>query len=295
MSDNSFPLKNVVIALAISGTPDQEGSDGQTLMDVTAGLVRALLKKGASLAYGGDLREGGYTRMFFDLLAEHKKAHPNNQQVIHNVLAWPAFNDLSDQEEKRLKGDVVFHRVSPPRGVPKPPPFVKLDFDSMLVRFAQSMALEGMRKKLHELADAYIFMGGRVQGFRGMYPGLLAEIVPPMKSGKPLFVLGGFGGAAASIVSALRGGEPAEFTDSFQEKTPGYARFRKHFMAQMEKRKDSMPEGFGGMVGMLRKSGMGGLKNQMGDLNEKLFTSTDPEEIASMIAEGMEKVFGGRA
>ncbi len=50
---------------------------------------------------------------------------------------------------------------------------------------------------------ARVMLGGKVNGYSGFLPGLFEEALASLERGSPLFVLGGFGGAAEAIACAL--------------------------------------------------------------------------------------------
>jgi hypothetical protein len=54
-----------------------------------------------------------------------------------------------------------------------------------------------------QMSDARIVLGGRVAGFKGKMPGVGEEALIALGMGRPLYVLGGFGGCARDIVDRL--------------------------------------------------------------------------------------------
>ena len=62
------------VGISISESPDMRYfgfSDGH-LKDAMAGFAIHLLASGANLAYGGDLRDSGFTRLIFDLVLRYR-------------------------------------------------------------------------------------------------------------------------------------------------------------------------------------------------------------------------------
>jgi hypothetical protein len=57
------------------------------LEDAMVECARHLLAQGASLAYGGDLRPGGFTTTLFELVRSHNRV--GSKERIRNFLAWP--------------------------------------------------------------------------------------------------------------------------------------------------------------------------------------------------------------
>ena len=60
-----------------------------------------------------------------------------------------------------------------------------------------------MRRHMATLCDARVMVGGRKTGFSGQISGLCEEALLTIAAGKPLFVLGGGGGASRDIAAAL--------------------------------------------------------------------------------------------
>jgi hypothetical protein len=61
---------------------------------------------------------------------------------------------------------------------------------------------------------ARVLLGGKVEGYRGLGPGLFEEALVTLERQRPLYVLGGFGGASV-LAKALLGegpGRPMELT-----------------------------------------------------------------------------------
>lgn len=53
---------------------------------------------------------------------------------------------------------------------------------------------------------ARILLGGRLAGFSGFLPGLFEEALVTFESNRPLYILGGFGGAAETLAKAILAG-----------------------------------------------------------------------------------------
>jgi hypothetical protein len=56
-------------------------------------FARFLLAGGASLSYGGDLRQGGFTRVLFELLAAYRAISGEDSPPVQSWLAWPIHHD----------------------------------------------------------------------------------------------------------------------------------------------------------------------------------------------------------
>jgi hypothetical protein len=71
---NAF-LEGRRIAISISDTSDMgvRGLGKEHLEDAMAEIARHLLAWGAQLAYGGDLRPGGFTELLFELVNRYRR------------------------------------------------------------------------------------------------------------------------------------------------------------------------------------------------------------------------------
>ena len=56
--------------------------------------------------------------------------------------------------------------------------------------------------------DARIVVGGARVGFNGCLPGVLEEVLYALEHHRPVYVIGGFGGAAGTLARAVLSGEP---------------------------------------------------------------------------------------
>ncbi|MNG01693.1 hypothetical protein D3C84_846860 [compost metagenome] len=60
-----------------------------------------------------------------------------------------------------------------------------------------------MRITMMSNSDARIVVGGRVEGYKGTMPGVAEEALLSLRAGKPIFLVGGFGGCARDIAETL--------------------------------------------------------------------------------------------
>lgn len=204
------PLSQMAIAVSISESDDLAvlGLAEEHLRDAMIEISRHMLAMGARLVYGGDLRDNGYTKLLFELVARHRRDADvgDVRPAIANYLAWPVhsmkpreyllalredlegFGELHclDQEGRAIPVDV--------QGGTSPTIFSDKDWAS---------SLTAMRRAQTEAIDARIVLGGRVTDFKGRMPGIAEEAEFALKSNQPLFLLGGFGGCARDIASDM--------------------------------------------------------------------------------------------
>jgi hypothetical protein len=89
--------------------------------------------------------------------------------------------------------------------------FDRMEDDSAAAKaLGQAMSLRAMRWEIARDVTALVAVGGRTSGYAGWRPGIAEEIAAAVKADKPIYLVGGFGGAASWYASAafLGGGIP---------------------------------------------------------------------------------------
>jgi len=204
------------IGLSISDSVDlpPRGFGPAHLRDAASEFARFLLAAGATLAYGGDLRQGGFTEVLFELLTAYRAISGEAVDAIQSYLAWPIHLNLDATQRARLKNTACFHPIEPPANLgvdpaTKVPPTTPED------RVAWARSLTAMRERMNAEIHARLLLGGQARGL-GKYPGLAEEALLALRAGKPVYLIGAFGGCAEAIIEALRGNKPAAFTLDYQ-------------------------------------------------------------------------------
>ena len=168
--------------------------------DLVAELARQLFAMEARIAYGGDLREAGFTRLLVEVQRAHARSAGTASPGIISYLLEP----LSAEERANYTDAVEFVDVR----------FLDLDRegdDTASARaLGQAMSLRAMRWEIACDMTALVAVGGRTSGYAGWRPGIAEEIAAAVKADNPVYLAGGFGGAASWYASAafLEGGIP---------------------------------------------------------------------------------------
>ncbi len=199
-------LKDWKIAVSISDSPDlaARGLGERHLCDVMVEIARYLIAEGARLVYGGDLRRHGYTELLFEVAARY---HPTAEEgpSIVNVLPWPvhveiAPDDLAERARSLGEYAQIIRLAADGSDLvgnaefPAPPP-----------REDQwAPALTAMRRRVARDTRAAIVLGGAVQNYRGIMPGIAEETLMAVENRNPVYLLGGFGGCAGDICEEMR-------------------------------------------------------------------------------------------
>jgi len=188
------PLRGQTVALSTSEADDPATRHLSPLpqRELVAELARDLFAMEARIAYGGDLREAGFTR----LLVEVQRAHASSMSTALPGIISYLLEPLSAEERADYTDAVDFVDVR----------FIDFDRegdDSAAAKaLVQAMSLRAMRWEIARDVAALVAVGGRTSDYTGWRPGIAEEIAAAVKAGKPIYLVGGFGGAASWYASA---------------------------------------------------------------------------------------------
>jgi hypothetical protein len=206
----SHALDGLTIGISISDSPDlaELGLSKLHLEDAMIQVARQLLGAGASLVYGGDLREGGFTNLLFEFVAMYRKPKAKTVRPrVVDVLAWPLHTAMKREDlAAKLRalesiGEVTFLG---PNGKPMPRERALALQQREPAPSQWRKGLTTMREHLTRMCDARVAIGGQVTNFKGVMPGIAEECLLSIKARKPTFLVGGFGGCAGDIVATMR-------------------------------------------------------------------------------------------
>lgn len=218
-------LKNKRVAFSVSESDDMQeyGCTKTMLKDVVLELSRYILKAGGYLVYGGDLRKEGYTEAFENFSYQYgaKEKTGKRENYFTNYFAWPIHLDIDEGK----KAEFIHCRVEPifvdaPDGVDASKE-ISSEGNENLNIWAHS--LTKMREEMESNVDARIIIGGRLSGFKGKYAGLIEEFLVASAKGHPIYLIGGFGGAAKAIVDLIE--KKDVDLRKLAEETPYYSDF----------------------------------------------------------------------
>jgi hypothetical protein len=168
---------------------------------VVAEIARAILLAGGTVVYGGRLEPEGYTRVLLDEAQRFKEGDAS----VEIVLAEPEFRATSAE---------VLDGTTQRLGTLGRLRFVSHDGTELSARdrgravgeYDLADAYTAMRRFVARNTDARVVVGGQLSGYRGHEPGIIEEATLSLEAGSGLYVAGGYGGAAALLAAANRGG-----------------------------------------------------------------------------------------
>ena len=206
---SSLSTPSTAVGVSVSESPDLQAlglSDGH-LRDAMAEIALQVLASGASLAYGGDLRQHEFTELLSELVGRYRD-HPRHGGtiIVTDYLAWPVHIRMTSDEfaafsaEHEPAARLVFlgldgahlareQRLKLPPHEPNEDEWTK--------------GLTAMRTVMRGDIQARVVLGGRVEGYKGAMPGIAEETCLSLEARQPVFVLGGFGGCARDIAETV--------------------------------------------------------------------------------------------
>lgn len=265
-------LRGKQLGLSVSDSPDlgRLGLQDWHFRMTLGELARTVIIAGGSLYYGGHLQPGGIT----NFLIEELHRYGRRDRPLKVCLAWTVHRAMSqDQiaEQKELLG--LFGEIH----------FLSRDGDRLDGPVDEPVAddpsadesahsLTGLRTYMTANTSARIIIGGKRAGFQGDMPGVLEEVLFALERKQPLYLAGGFGGAALDAIRSLR---------------PRYAEW---FPPAQDQRILKGLERIGEAVAAEQWDGFeNGLSE---DENRLLAASYRPSEIAALVGRGMGRLIG---
>ncbi|CAN7218587.1 trypsin-like peptidase domain-containing protein [Mesorhizobium sp. LjNodule214] len=302
------PLVGRNIGLSISDNHDRaaRGFDRIHQNTFMYEVARMLYRSGASVSYGGHLRNEGFTAASLQHLIDERQESLEHQS-IHSYVAWPLYcRELSPQD--RLQGD--FLKFAEIVELPSPHDFSGpkdkfLDPTPVPNRYYWFRSLTALRHKMNSEIHARVILGGKLNGFIGRYPGIVEEALFAISTHKPLYICGGFGGAALGLAELFRGRKVPALDSCFQFCDEQYVVSVNYYetalavnlqqglgKATTYDRFVEYAVDYGLLCDFFREVGIGGLANGLSSQeNEILFESNSLDEIQSLVLTGLTRLF----
>lgn len=280
--------EDIVVGVSVSEPAHEElvrlGLSEMHVRHAFIEIVRHVLARGWSVAYGGDFRAAGYTEALFDLVRTYDRKDLSGPDRVFAYLAWPIWVDLTQEDRAEFANLATIKQVPRSDGAPEqlPPRGDRRPVDLLW----SSLSLTAMREQMTAQIGARVALGGRVSGQVGLYPGVAEEAALALRAGVPLYVAAGFGGCGRAIAVALDGATPPELTVDYQlERTQRYGELVE--AARSAGREPS----FTAMVATFGSVGVAGLRNGLdeGD-NRRLLSTDDVDEVVALILRGLRRI-----
>ena len=197
-----------VVAISVSESPDMAalGLGERHLKNAAAELAMFMLAEGTDLAYSGDLRKRGFAKLLFRLAQRYARSNDADAGRIINYLAWPVHVQIPFKDLEKTVADLSWAgRLA----------LLGMDGTSMSLEDRRvapvadpthdqwSAGLTAMRRVMCAATDCRILLGGRVEGYKGIMPGIAEEALHSLSTHQPLFLVGSFGGCTHDIAATL--------------------------------------------------------------------------------------------
>lgn len=190
------------IAVSVSESADLRrlGLSDLHLQLTIAELSRAIVIAGGIVVYGGAIQQG-----FTKIVLEEADRYGNAAGAFEHIVPFTEHATHSPADLRQYVASVgvksTVHLLDAD-GVPRSFRGVRTADDDP-GKLDPATALSTMRTYATEISSARVVVGGKVSGFAGSMPGVAEEASATLRAGKPLYVAGGFGGAATLVGSIL--------------------------------------------------------------------------------------------
>ncbi len=281
-------LDGIRIAVSVSENEELEqlGLSKQHLKDIMIEVARYLMANGGTLLYGGHLKNEGYTRLFAELSYQYKFLNDTAFRFV-NYFPFPNSTSLTIE----IKADFVKQQIEPviieiPEHLGKIDISRHYDAENIIEdKFIYSECFSDMRNIMAQNSHARIVVGGKQSKFLGYMPGIVEEAYYSLKANKPVYIIGGFGGAAKSLSKVICGELPTELTNEFQYNDETLQNFKKEYQE-----KASIPMDYDKLIHFFKQFNLEVFSELNGlsiDENLVLFESQNIHEIVFLIVKGL--------
>ena len=301
-SPGDAPLEGLQVAMSLSDSPDVNGPTGFTehhVDDVTVKLARLLISAGASIAYGGDFRKNGYTVLLAELIQAYNQSAASPAEFLHGYLGAPISLGEAPEDLPMTLHHLVHSEDAAALAMLSPPSDQDVHPDALYY--------SDMRQVMVRMTGARVILGGGAeprhgnrQGYGGRYPGVVEEAWRSLEKRQPLYVIGGFGGAAGLVAELLDDRPiPERLRDATWMKYEDFASRAEAIDADPFRKKLGLPQRMEDLAVAMKSAGLLLLESDEASLawngltvedNKRLFWSRDPVLITSLILGGLLRV-----
>lgn len=301
-------LRGLPVAVSISspGNLEKRGMSEMHLRTLTDEIHLHFLLGGLAIIYGGALNADpsdpeNFVLRLFELARGYSPLATDLQtdiQPILNIPPWPLHVAYGDKE-LGLFGKIADLERGPEPDLPWsldelfPPEVEGWRFTprSAEQRYAWARGLDATRHRIAERAAAHVIIGGKLDGFAGIVPGVLEEAYVALGSGKPLYLIGAFGGVGEAVINQMFGGGNALFGEESAQVVD------REEVDTLFERHGGTPHDTSAMGAVFAQRGRDGpqasLNNGLTDAeNTKLFWTTDARQIVELVLTGLARTVG---
>lgn len=211
--------KNIAISVSVNEDLEKNGFSEQHLNDISIEIARYVIANDGTAMYGGDLRVGSFTYYFSELSNQYKKPNDKSFKFI-NYFVFPTTKGLTrDVRIDFQSKQILIKEIESPKGIIVDNDKEYLPFVNTDDRFTLCECFKKMRNQMAKDCQARVLVGGKITNYLGYMPGVIEEALSTLAENKPVFLIGGFGGATAKLIELIKGEKAVELTDEFQYDT----------------------------------------------------------------------------
>ena len=295
----------IAVSVADSEVLSKHGLTPWHLRTITDEIHLYLLVAGLRIAYGGKLEPeklddpDNFTLRLFNLVTAYRGLATTigaNLAPILNVAPWPLWKSYDDKVLDKFGTIADLEEVPCPEldlsdTELKPLPNGFVVPNTIPHQYAWGCSMTAMREKLTVDSFARVVMGGKIEGYKGRYAGLIEEPLLSLRAKKPLFLIGALGGCARLVIDLIEQRDRPEMTTEVaRANIPDYDALA-NFYAIKGREFITREQ----LAAEFKKSGKDGPKDALhngldDDQNRELFYCTDPHRIAELILTGISKL-----
>lgn len=199
-------LDGITVGISVSDSADlaRLGLDARHADLAVGEITRAILLAGGTIAYGGRLRPSGFTQQVMNEVRRFGVARRSLQLYV----ALPEHTAMSRDELDRIDRQLgIWGTLTTLDEQGDPTNWRRLaPSDGPLPDEQRAAAYSGLRRHMADNIDGRILVGGKLRGFLGGMPGVVEEAILAVERRQPVYLAGGFGGAAAAAARRLGAG-----------------------------------------------------------------------------------------
>jgi hypothetical protein len=281
----SISGKKIAISVSINEDLERNGLSEQHINDISIEIARYIISNGGTGLYGGDLRNGGFTKYFSELSNQYKIENDRTFRFV-NYFPFPNFKEITSEIQIEFKSKQI-----KPEILPLPKVLKGIDtnkefnpFNNCEDRYIYSECFKEMRIKMAKDCHARIIVCGKIQNYLGYIPGVIEEALYTLLEKKPLYLVGGFGGASEKLIKLIKGEEVKELTNDFQYNTD-FLKNYKEFIKEKYNYHDY--EFLKNEISNFDVQKISKLNKLSVEENEILFSSRNVHEILYLIMKGL--------
>lgn len=301
--------KRIGGAIALSGYRERSvetSDDGSAAVDTCwRAVASSLLREGATLSYAGRWIEGPRGALMKLLKVELGSRPPEpSKEKHHRDEPDPWLESFLDdtRDERKAVNEALPELDRKRLGVRvRFTPHIAEVERTYLGEWSQRV-LERFRRRLaaSEISVARFVISGATTAHHGRFPGIGEEVMLSLAQGKPIYVAGGFDGAAYDVGCLLGLSHPqtGAVADSFLAgQNPWTDRCLTAIAAELQPGPwTNLPVSAHDLISFLKEHAVGGSKWPENGLtaaeNRELFQSRDPVAVARFVRNGLARRFG---